>query len=224
MKNIKPILVAIFSLSFATPACDVEDRGDALDEDELREDALEGPEAQPAGLPTPIALSDRGEPVGFDEERQIYLYDADGDTWPDVTEREAGTDLLDPSSQPGPDPDASFPAATCRAGFVQQGARLCILEDPQPAATWAAAISTCRNQISRVCTYEDLTYLYFNSNDDTEYDPMNKWLGDTAGNNHALYGDRIVNVNNDPDIYNFDGVDFRTVSKAYWCCHDDDSN
>lgn len=224
MKNIKSTLVAVFSLSLATPACDVEDRGDALDEDELREEALEDPETQPAEPSTPIALTDRGEPVGFDEERQIYLYDADGDSWPDVTEQEAGTDLLDPSSQPGPDPDASFPAASCRAGFVQEGARLCIVENTHPAATWMTAISTCRNQFSRLCTYEDLTYLYLNSNNDAEYNPMGKWLGDTSGNNYALYGDRTVNINNDPDIYNFDGYAYRTDPRAYWCCHDDESN
>src|SRR5687768_2515809 len=96
---------------FATSvfACDVEDQGDPGDlvEDELREDAIDD-----ARRDQPTELTQSGEYAGFDVERQLDLYDADGDSFPDITEQIGGTDLLDPGSHPGP--DANFPAVVCR--------------------------------------------------------------------------------------------------------------
>jgi hypothetical protein len=209
-------LLALFAI--LAPACDPQGDGDIENEDDDELEAQEELDASPASS---FQATPKGNYVGFDIERQIDVYDADGDSFPDITEQLAGTDLLDPGSNPGP--DGSFPAAACRPGYVQEGPRLCILEFTQNEATYNTASSNCRNLLGSLCTYEDLTYLYLNATNDAEYNPNGVWLGNITGNGVALYGDRSVTFNNDPDILNFEGEDVRTSLNPYWCCHDDES-
>lgn len=215
------------ALSITLTACDHEDRDlldEPIEESELRVDELD--EAQPTSprdTSTPTELTERGEPVGFDEETQTWLYDADGDSWPDTTEQRGGTDLLDPSSRPGTDPDANFPALNCRPGFVQAGPRLCINQLTQNAANYANASSNCRNQLARVCSHEDLTYLYLNTGIDASYNPLpTSWIGNYVSDDVVLCGNASITANNDPDIWNFEGHCNKGDLRPYWCCHDDE--
>ena len=63
--------------------------------------------------------------MGYDDDRAVYIYDRDGDDYPDITEELAGTDMFDPDSNPGmgqvglsPDTQEAggFPATSCRSG------------------------------------------------------------------------------------------------------------
>lgn len=168
------------------------------------------------------------EPVGYDEERAVYVYDRDGDGWPDISEEEAGTDMFDPQSTPGLDWDspnpatkAGFPTASCRSGYRQVGPRLCISTTTQNAKTYPVAESNCRNKRGRVCSYEDLTYLYLNSSYDATYNPSGKHLGGMTGDDQILCGNKSITYNGDPDWANFDGHCSKKTSRPYWCCHDD---
>jgi hypothetical protein len=210
---------ALLALAFtAVIACDVESPDDV---DMVEHEALLEDEAAEPDDSTPAALVSHGEPVGFDVERGMYLYDADGDSFPDVTEEGAGTDLLDPGSNPGPG-EPLFPAITCRPGFSQQGDRLCI-SAVQGSASYMSATSTCRGLMSQVCSYEDLTYLYFNSASDGSYNPNGRWIGNMPHDQEVFCGNRSVTFNNDPDTLDFEGHCNKYDSRTFWCCHDDDS-
>lgn len=169
--------------------------------------------------------SDGNEPVGFDEERQTYVYDHDGDGIVDTPE---GTDMDDPDDPdgaavlagPGPEQQpASFPAASCRVGFQQAGDRLCISTSVQGSATYHLASMLCRDKKSHVCTIEDLTYLKYRSGLAGSYSPLNRWIGNTVGDDTVLCGNGPFS--DDVNTSNFDGSCWNGSSHGYWCCHDD---
>lgn len=227
--NMSPSFAAfalLCSLSLSLTACDHEGRDlldESIEESDLRVDELDEVQpASPSDASAPSELTERGEPVGFDDETQTWLYDADGDSWPDITEQRGGTDMLDPSSHPGPDPDANFPAIACRPGFIQAGSRMCINQNTQNATTYANASVNCRNQYARVCSYEDLTYLYVNTGLDATYNPMTSWIGNIVADNSVLCGNVHINNANDPDIWDFENACHKNDPRPYWCCHDDD--
>ncbi|WP_437940279.1 hypothetical protein [Sorangium sp. So ce341] len=81
------------------------------------EEAHEAARSDDLKLDRPKARLDRfshlpDEPVGFDVERNMEVYDLDGDTFPDITEELFGSDPLNPQSSPSP-VAISFPAASC---------------------------------------------------------------------------------------------------------------
>lgn len=208
------------SLALGLAACDPDtsDGDAALEVDPSDLDALDIDASAVAGL----------EPVGFDEERQTFVYDRDGDGFPDLTELLLRSDPDDPASNSLADTidysnptQGGFPAVSCRAGFIQAGARLCISQFAKNATSYRNAVSACRNVKSNICSYEDMYYLYLNTNIDASYNSNGFWLGNSVGDNAVLHGNRSITFDNDPDIANFDGVDGNNGSRPYWCCHDD---
>lgn len=176
---------------------------------------------------------ERGEPVddALPTERHgaesdgpaLDVTDRDGDTFPDVVETLEGSDPLDITDTPaGPLPSGGFPSVNCRAGFIQAGARLCISASTQNSTTFRSASIRCREQRAHVCTYEDLTYLYYQTNLDATYNPEGAWIGNMVADDNALCGNRRINSNNDPNIVNFEGTCGKNDNRAYWCCHDDE--
>jgi len=174
----------------------------------------------------------------FDTDRGVALVDSDGDTFPDLTESLEGTNPLDATSYPGADAeleggmsatdaadadeaaDVGFPAANCRSGYRQAGARLCISTNVHDARTYANASTFCRDRRGRVAGYGDLRYLYVRTNLDSAYNPNGRWLGDWTGDDQVLCGNKSITSNNDPDIANFDGTCNRFNSRNFWCAHD----
>ncbi|PRP95150.1 hypothetical protein [Enhygromyxa salina] len=173
-------------------------------------------------------IIDGFSPVGFDEERQIYVYDRDDDGFPDITEALDGTDMLDPddnlaiNSRSQAPQAAVFPATSCRSGFIQAGPRLCITQLVQNATRYRFAVDNCRNKRSDVCSYEDLTYLYLNSGLDASYNPDGAWIGNMVDDDLVLCGNRSITFNGDPDLANFEGTCSKHESREYWCCHGDE--
>jgi hypothetical protein len=208
-------------LAISTAACDVDNPETSTDVDEAL--ALD---AEDPGLvsESPDTIDGLG-PVGFDEERQVYVYDRDDDGFPDITEDLEGTDMFDPDSNPAldwlaPTAQGGFPAGNCRAGFRPAGSRLCISTHTQNAAKYRYAILNCRNHRSNVCSYADLTYLYVYSALDATYNPSGKWIGDMTGDDQVLCGNRTISYDGDPDWANFEKTCSKTDVRSYWCCHD----
>ncbi|WP_146158165.1 hypothetical protein [Enhygromyxa salina] len=204
------------------------DRSAALDVDVATADASTA-DNPPLVSPGPDQI-DGISPVGFDDERQLWLYDRDGDGFPDLTEALDDTDMLDPNSNPAVDDEldaldpvaAAFPQSNCRKGFQQAGPRLCISKQLRPARRFRRAINNCRRRSSSVCSYEDLTYLYLNSDLDEDYNPRNKWIGNITGDNYVLCGNRRISYDGDPDWVDFEDTCHKNEKHPFWCCHDDD--
>lgn len=165
----------------------------------------------------PEELDDLAERDGLRDDDPELVADAD-EPAPDATEA-LDDDLLD-SSEPGPEP--LFPAAACRQGFVQAGARLCISQLAQNATRYRSAVRSCRNQRAQVCSYEDLTYLYYSTQLDASYNPNGRWIGNMVADDNVLCGNRDVTSDNDADIANFEGTCGKNDQRSYWCCHDDE--
>lgn len=164
-------------------------------------------------------------PYQFDTDRAIWVVDTDGDGYPDLSEQIRGTNPYDAAEHPAvglaPSQDnVGFPTAACRAGFTQAGNRLCINTFLQGANFYDNASTLCRNQFARVCTYEDLYYLYTQTALDGSYNPNGNWLGDFVGDDTVLCGNRDVTFNGDVDIFNFEGNCSKDAARNYWCCHD----
>ena len=186
------------------------------------------PEVGPPALvsDTPVELEGLS-PVGFDVERQLYVYDRDSDGFPDITEALEGTDMFDANDNPGVDsldpPDeqeAGFPAGTCRPGYIQAGNTLCISDDEQNPRRYRGAVRRCRNRRGNVCSYEDLTYLYLTSSLDEYYNPLGKWIGNMPADDQVFCGNRSITFDGDPDIRNFEGTCGKNEQRSFWCCHD----
>jgi len=140
---------------------------------------------------------------------------------PEVSSEDQATSVsLDLSVLPESEPSGGYPAANCRAGFVQRGPRMCISNQVQNATSYQNASALCRDELSHVCTYEDLTYIYFRTTADATYNPDGRWIGNMTGDDQVLCGNRTINVNNDADITNFEGTCNKNNNRAYWCCHD----
>ena len=172
------------------------------------------------------------ELVSAKEDSLDQLIDSDGDSFPDLTEKLGGTDPFDISDFPGSETlaeekaltaAAGFPTATCRSGFRQAGARLCISSTTQNAARYEVASYRCRAKRARVATYEDLMYLYVYTSLDATYSPNGKWIGNIVGDDRVLFGNRSITSNNHSNIWNFEGVADKGNSRTYWCAHDDES-
>lgn len=173
--------------------------------------------------------------VGYDIETKQWLFDTDGDTFPDLTEVLGGTDPLNKDSNPmallGLDPEASgetkvgFTNRTCRDGFVAvPGAPyLCISQWIHDAANYTQATTACRVEKSRLCSYEDLSYIYLTTKYDASFNAAGgRWLGDFTQDNYVNCGNFSVTFDNDPDIWDFEGTCSKWERHEYWCCHDRD--
>ncbi len=170
----------------------------------------------------------------YDTDRDLWLEDTDGDTFPNFTEELEGTNPNNPEDYPGADlpesenneqalqANVGFPRSTCRSGYRQAGSRLCISPDEENARTFANAATFCRDRRGRVCSYTDLRYLYVRTGLDASYNPSGNWIGNFTGDDQALCGNRSITFNNDPDIGNFEGTCNRFNSRSFWCCHDDE--
>ncbi|WP_106391710.1 hypothetical protein [Enhygromyxa salina] len=213
-------------LVMSTGGCDTEEL--EATPPELEEAAAPTADDAPLVSETPDQIQGLA-PVGFDEERQLYDYDRDADGYSDYAESLDGTDMNDPRSNAAlddaPEPDglqADFPDGDCRSGFEHAGPRLCISEELAPQRRYFRAANFCRRRHSTVCSYEDLTYLYLNTDDDEYYNPKNKWIGNMVDDNQALCGNRSIDYDNDPDWRDFEGVCDKFDRRRFWCCHDDD--
>lgn len=194
-----------------------------------------------AGMPALAEKAeDPGNPppgaVGYDVERGIWLFDTDGDTFPDLTEELGGTDPADPASNPlalleaaarssdrSGDNKAGFTRRNCRSGFTWQpdAPHLCIsLVDNATNYTQAAA--NCRARQARLCTYEDFDYLFIGTTYDANFNTFGQWLGDFTQDDYVNCGNASITFNNDPDIWNFEGTCAKGISLPYRCCHDRD--
>lgn len=194
-----------------------------------------------AGAPLLADDSDASSPSAyFDTDRQMWLVDTDGDGVVDLTEELEGTDPLDPKSFLGSDAETSdvgqdgsesgafekvgFARGSCRSGFqTPPGAdRLCIDQHEQSQRANINASRKCRDRFARVCTYEDLYYLYERSSLDASYNPNGMWVGGIQTDDIALCGNRSITFNNDPDRFDFEANCAKTTPRSYWCCHDRD--
>ncbi len=173
----------------------------------------------------PVVVAE-GDEIPFDTDRGIWVFDTDGDTWPDLTEELDGTDPNDAAEYPGSSIPAGvlgqkeldFPSSPCRGSFTQQKLRLCI-SAVKDSATYRTASATCSVIGARVCDFEDLYYIYQQTANDANFNPNGKWLGHFTGDSTVHCGNRSVTFNNDPDIANFDGTCSASGSRTYWCCH-----
>lgn len=216
--------LALVAMSAA--GCDSDEIDEISNFDEVAaRDAETDTAALVSETPDPI---DGLRPVGFDEERQVYVFDRDGDEVPDITEFLEGTDMLDPDSKPGleflapaDEQAAGFPTVNCRSGFRQAGSRLCISSNVQSPTEYRWAVHVCRNKQSNVCSYEDLTYLYINSSLDEFYNPNGRWIGHITVDDFVLCGNKSITYDWDPDFKNFEGTCHKNEKRRYWCCHDD---
>lgn len=163
----------------------------------------------------------------FDTDRGIWLVDTDGDGIVDLTEELEGTDPFDSESFNGPKDredaiadKAGFPTASCRTGFRAVGSRLCISPDEENARRSYDAAVFCRDKRSKVCTYEDMYYLYQRSTLDGSYNPNGLFLGGMQKDDRLLCGNKSITFNGDPDRVNFEGDCVKTASRQFYCCHD----
>ena len=99
---------------------------------------------------------------------------------------------------------------------------LCIDQWVQNATNYTQAFANCRARQARVCTYEDLGYLYLATPYDPTFNPLGRWLGDFTHDDYVNCGNASITFNNDPDIWNFEGTCIKWDSRDYWCCHDRD--
>jgi hypothetical protein len=138
---------------------------------------------------------------GVESDRQVATRDVSDESFPNA-------------------PAASFPAPECRLGYTQRSQRLCI-SALFPERPYALASNFCRDYRGHVCTYEDLSYLYYSTTADASYNPNGRWIGNMAGNNNVYCGNRDITSNNDADIADFEGLCFKNdITHSYWCCHD----
>jgi hypothetical protein len=107
----------------------------------------------------------------------------------------------------------AFPQGVCRAGYAQQGARLCMTGGRGPN-TFANALVDCQDIFGRIANYGDWRYRRFRG--DGVLAPVGWWLGPMTADNQALF----VNAANEAD---FEGETSRFDSRPYACAHDDES-
>lgn len=163
------------------------------------------------------------EPEGFEAE-DLELRDDEPtellDEEPDAATDEVPDELVEIVEPSEPEP--LFPTANCRNGFINAGARLCISQVKQNATQYRHAARRCRANRSQVCSYEDLTYLYYNSQLDANYNPNASWIGNMVADDQVFCGNKQITFDNDPDIVNFEGTCNKGDVRGYWCCHDDE--
>jgi hypothetical protein len=104
---------------------------------------------------------------------------------------------------------ASGPKA-CRAGYTQQGTRLCVSGGRGPA-TFANAVLDCMDSGGRVANYQDWRYRTFRG--DGSAAPVEWWLGPITTDNKALYV-------NQANVGDYDGETSRFNPRNYACAHD----
>jgi hypothetical protein len=170
----------------------------------------------------------------------MVLGDRDGDGVPDLTEGIAGSDPADASDTPRGRTEEVIEEylsqkvprtpsqGVCLSNYVQFGP-LCIWSNPQ-AYEWRYddASNLCRIvggylQVGnpRVATYEDLFHIYYwYSSATSSYNPKNRWIGNTVGDNKVLCGNRHVNYSGDPDRYDFEGTCNKSDKRSFWCAYD----
>lgn len=163
----------------------------------------------------------------FDERNGRWLVDSDYDDTPDEIELAEGTDPNDPESYPGDLASSVSPAMAlgCASSAFRLvsylGGSLCIHIDEQSATTWTRASNTCRNtdKTGRVCTYEDLAWIYRSSSWDPTYNSLNSWIGNLVGDDTALRGNSNITYNSSTLWENFETETNKGESRQYWCCH-----
>jgi hypothetical protein len=123
-----------------------------------------------------------------------------------------GPSLAGDSAPPkaGVQPQHGIPAAACRAGYVQQGTRLC-MTGTQTATSFTNAQLRCMDIRGRVADYHDWRYRIFRG--DGLPAPVGFWLGEITDDNAALF----VNSNN---VGDFDGQGSRFDTRGFVCAHD----
>ena len=134
---------------------------------------------------------------------------------PDLDEgkREEPPQGLEPQGNQG------FQAASCTSGFIQAGSRLCISSSVQGATTYANASYLCISKRSRVCTYEDFTYIFYATSLDATYNPISQWIGNMTDDDAVMCGNYAITYDNDPDINNFEDTCNKADKRAYRCCY-----
>jgi hypothetical protein len=108
-------------------------------------------------------------------------------------------------------PQGAFPQAVCRAGYFQQGPRLCMTAQRGPN-TFGNALVDCQDILGRVADFGDWRYRVFRGDGVLVVD---SWLGPLTGDDRALF----INSSN---AGNFDGEGSRFDNRSYACAHDDD--
>ena len=179
-------------------------------------------------------FADDNEEIMFDTDTEQYLFDTDNDTFPDLTEELAGTDPYDADSVPSfPEEDeqneissghakSGVQRSSCLSGYYVHSlaSRLCISWPPRGPRNYTSATVDCRKQGARVTTHEDLVYMYLQTDWDRFLNPVGRWIGNIVGDNAVMVGNRDITFNNDPDIWNFDGITDKFTSRYYICAHD----
>ncbi len=106
---------------------------------------------------------------------------------------------------------SGFAQGSCRAGYFQVGARLCMTARRGPTS-YANAEADCRRVFGSVADYG--TWRYRGLYGDGVAAPVGWWLGPITADNRALF----VNL---PNTGDFDGETSRFDSRYYACAHDD---
>ena len=174
----------------------------------------------------PIELPPRNNGSVYDAYKGVWLTDSDRDGIPDVVELEKGTDPFNDSDRIVPNALAGI-CASSSFRFIPGGANggVCIHTDEQPGTTYNAASDTCRtyHKTGRICSYEDLSFIYRFSSWDPTYNANNMWIGNIVGDDLALRGNVDINVDSFSGWPNFDhAVNRVQESHQYWCCHTPD--
>lgn len=106
---------------------------------------------------------------------------------------------------------AGFGAGSCRAGYYQVGARLCMTGAIGPTS-FANAMAYCQAISGSVAGYGEWRYRILYG--DGIMPPVGWWLGPITGDNEALFVNQAV-------VGDFDGVTSRFDSRYFVCAHDD---
>ncbi len=96
---------------------------------------------------------------------------------------------------------------------------MCISIFTQEAQRFDDATLLCRDQGARVCTYEDLYYVYRRGNIDATYNPISKLLGNFVSDDGVLCGNKEITSEIDSNVNNFEGQCNKADRRNYWCCH-----
>jgi hypothetical protein len=126
-----------------------------------------------------------------------------------------------PPPPPAPGTAPSFEQGRCHTSFVQIQS-LCITPDVQKPLSFANAQVNCRRIFgtSRVANYADYRFIFLTISGRAFFNPDGLWLGIQTGDNLALFGNRPVRSDTDPNIGDFDGEGSRFDPRGYRCAYD----
>jgi hypothetical protein len=163
----------------------------------------------------------------YDVDRNPWLVDSDRDDTPDEVELIEGTDPHDPNSHSGVEAIALAFSGSCASSSFRlisyNNGGVCIHTDEQDSKVYTEAANTCRtyHKTGRVCTYEDLAFIYKWSSWDSTYNALGMWIGELISDDNAMTGNVSISYNSSSWL-NFEANSHKASVRQYWCCHTPD--